>query len=109
MGQGRGREEAGRRRQSRRSAPPPQPPPLQVSLLLDDTPLTDWVELPPALAGLSYLALVAGAVRGGLDAVGIPVDAVVVRDALRGDAVTEIRLTPKGPPPPEAYPFKDDE
>lgn len=94
-----------RRRRGRRPAPHAR----QVSLLLDDTPLTDFVELPPSLSNLSYLALLAGAVRGGLDAVGIAVDAAIVRDSLRGDAVTEIRLTPKGPPAPEAYPFKDDD
>lgn len=80
-----------------------------LSIVIDDCPLADWVELPPSLSTLSYSALLAGAVRGGLDAVGIPVDAVLARDAARGDGVTEIRVTPRGAPPAEAYPFKDDD
>lgn len=80
-----------------------------LSVVIEDCPLADWVDLPPALAALSYQALLAGAVRGGLDAVGIPVDAAVVRCAARGDGVTEIRVTPRGAPPAEAYPFKDDD
>lgn len=40
-----------------------------VSLLLDESPLTDWVELPRELAGLKYQNLLAGAVRGGLEQV----------------------------------------
>ena len=80
-----------------------------LSLIIEDCPLADWVDLPPALAALSYQVLLAGAVRGGLDAVGIPVDAAIVRDAAGGDGVTEIRVTPRGAPPAEAYPFKDDD
>jgi hypothetical protein len=42
-----------------------------VSLLLDESPLTDWVELPRELRGLRYQNLLAGAVRGGLEQVGM--------------------------------------
>lgn len=80
-----------------------------LSIVIEDSPLADWVDLPPSLSTLSYSALLAGAVRGGLDAVGIPTDVVLTRDAARGDSVTEVRVTPRGAPPAESYPFKDDD
>jgi hypothetical protein len=78
------------------------------ALVLDDNPLADFVELPPALAGLRYSTLLAGAVRGALEAVGISVAAEVARDAAAGDPVTELRLR-LAAARPEAYPFKDDD
>ena len=109
------------------SAPPPPPPAGgggggqagaggggggdsgALSIVIEDSPLADWVDLPPSLATLSYSALLAGAVRGGLDAVGMPTEVVLTRDAARGDTVTEVRVTPRGAPPAERYPFKDDD
>ena len=79
------------------------------SLLLDESPLTDWVELPRELAGLRYQNLLAGAVRGGLEQVGMATRCEFVADALDGGDRTELRVTLLAPPGAEAYPFKDED
>jgi trafficking protein particle complex subunit 3 len=80
-----------------------------VSLLFDESPLTDWVELPRELAGLRYQNLLAGAVRGGLEQVGMATRCEFVADSLDGDDRTELRVTLLAPPGAEAYPFKDED
>lgn len=80
-----------------------------VSLLLDESPLTDWVELPRELGGLRYQNLLAGAVRGGLEQVGMATRCEFVADALAGDDRTELRVTLLAPPGAEAYPFRDED
>ena len=80
-----------------------------VSLLFDESPLTDWVELPRELAGLRYQNLLAGAVRGGLEQVGMATRCEFVADSLNGDDRTELRVTLLAPPGAEAYPFKDED
>lgn len=69
------------------------------SLMLEDTPLTELVELPPAesLGGqLAYLSLVAGAVRGALEMVNLRVEVTFAQDLLLplqgGDRVFEFRV-----------------
>lgn len=39
----------------------------------EDNPMAEWVELPDSLAGLEYTAMLAGAIKGGLQAVGLRV------------------------------------
>ncbi|TNY17130.1 transport protein particle complex subunit [Rhodotorula diobovata] len=75
-------------------APPAQPQPA-FSLVFDDNPLTDFVELPEeALAGgLVYAKVLEGVVRGALEMVQTSVEAKIVADSLRGDDRTELRVT----------------
>lgn len=88
------------------SSTDPRPPPcLQI---LEDNPLTDFVELPEQLSSLRYSNLLCGVIRGALEMVNLDVEAVFVKDMLRGDDVYEIRLRLLSSST-EAYPFKDDE
>lgn len=65
----------------------------QCSLVLEDNPLADLVELPEDCAGLSYCEALCGAVAGALEAVNVHVRCEWARDALRGDDAFEMRLT----------------
>ena len=76
--------------------------------LLEDNPLADWVELPAALAGLRYSALLCGVVRGALEMVNLDVECAWVRDVLAGDDANEMRLKLLSSAA-EAYPYKDDD
>ncbi|KAL6766806.1 BET3 [Auxenochlorella protothecoides x Auxenochlorella symbiontica] len=78
------------------------------SLILEDNPLTDFVELPEQLRGLSYSNILCGVIRGALEMVNIDAECSFVRDSLRGDDATELRLTFVAAAP-EAYPYKDDD
>ena len=61
---------------------------------LPDNPLSDFVELPPALAAdLRYSSLLPGVLRGSLEMLSMRVDAVFVKDVLNGDDGTEMRVT----------------
>lgn len=80
----------------------------ECSLILEDNPLTDFVELPEGLGGLRYSNLLCGVVRGALEMVSLEVEASFVKDMLRGDDVYEMRLKLLSSNA-EAYPFKDDE
>lgn len=52
------------------SATPPHPCPALPAQILEDNPLTDFVELPEALAQLKYSNLLCGVIRGALEMVG---------------------------------------
>eukprot|EP00753_Platysulcus_tardus_P019683 PLAT7424.1.p2 GENE.PLAT7424.1~~PLAT7424.1.p2 ORF type:complete len:188 (+),score=71.82 PLAT7424.1:34-597(+) len=62
------------------------------SILLGDSPLTDFVELPPSASKLTYCAVLGGIIRGALELINLRVECSFVRDLLRGDEVTEIRV-----------------
>ena len=63
------------------------------SLHLRENPLSDFVILPQKLVNtLWYTNVLCGVVRGALDMLNIKVKAYFVRDILRGDEVTEIRV-----------------
>mmetsp|Transcript_1379 Transcript_1379/g.4787 ORF Transcript_1379/g.4787 Transcript_1379/m.4787 type:complete len:182 (+) Transcript_1379:148-693(+) len=79
----------------------------ECSLLLDDNPLADYVELPPHLQGLCYCNILCGVIRGALEMVSLKVEASFGKDALRGDDVFEIKLKLLEEVP-EEYPFQDD-
>ncbi|OEH77050.1 trafficking protein particle complex subunit [Cyclospora cayetanensis] len=62
------------------------------SLILTENPLTDFVELPPALANLNYSNIICGVIRGALEQLRMRVSCYFVKDMLKGDDVYEIRL-----------------
>lgn len=80
----------------------------ECSLVLEDNPLAEFVELPDQLTNLRYSNLLCGVIRGALEMVNMTVECSFVRDALRGDDTTEMRLklVTAGA---EQYPFKDDD
>eukprot|EP00850_Spirogloea_muscicola_P002950 SM000011S19128 [mRNA] locus=s11:990576:991869:- [translate_table: standard] len=80
----------------------------ECSLILDDNPLVDFVELPETCQGLIYCNILCGVLRGALEMVSMRTEAKFVRDVLRGDEASEIRLTLLEQVP-EEYPYKDDE
>lgn len=79
----------------------------EVSLLLDDHPLADFVELPRTCEGLVYGQMLCGAIRGAMEQVNLRVEVRFVRDMLRGDDAYEIRLKLLEQTQ-EVYPYKDD-
>ncbi|GAA5966014.1 hypothetical protein JCM5350_007124 [Sporobolomyces pararoseus] len=74
------------------SATQPQP---SFSLIFDENPLTDFVELPQEAVegGLSYIKILEGVIRGALEMIQTSVEAKVVSDVLKGDEKTELRVT----------------
>lgn len=80
----------------------------ECTLVLDDNPLTDFVELPDACAKLSYCQLLCGVIRGALEMVNITVECTFVQDRLQGDDANHIRMrfiSQKA----ESFPYKDDD
>ncbi|TKA51554.1 hypothetical protein B0A53_05235 [Rhodotorula sp. CCFEE 5036] len=75
------------------AASPAQPQPA-FSLIFDENPLTDFVELPEEAVrgGLVYAKILEGVVRGAMEMASF-VDAKIVSDVLRGDEKTELRVT----------------
>jgi trafficking protein particle complex subunit 3 len=66
------------------------------SLIFNDNPLIDFVELPPTHQQLSYCNLLCGILVGALEMVQLQVNCYFVKDILRGDDMTELRVELKG-------------
>ncbi|XP_046583261.1 trafficking protein particle complex subunit 3-like [Haliotis rubra] len=64
----------------------------EFSLLIENNPLTDFVELPDGHNALHYSNLLSGVLKGSLEMVQMDVDVRFVQDQLKGDNITEIRL-----------------
>ena len=64
----------------------------EFSIILEQNPITDYVELPDNLGNLKYLNLLCGVIRGALEMVQIEVQVGFLQDTLRGDASTELRV-----------------
>lgn len=68
----------------------------QFSLLFDENPLADFVELPDdgrAQDELWFSNILCGVLRGALEMVQMSIEAHFVSDVLRGNDVTEMRVT----------------
>jgi len=64
----------------------------EFSLIIDNNPLTEYVELPDSLTSLKYSNIFAGVIRGALEMVQIEVSTWFVQDFLKGDSTTELRV-----------------
>lgn len=62
------------------------------SLLLEENPLTDFVELPEDAGGLHYSNILCGVIRGALEMVQLQVECTFVKDALKEGEQTELRV-----------------
>ncbi|KAL4554894.1 hypothetical protein LXL04_037503 [Taraxacum kok-saghyz] len=78
------------------------------SLILEDNPLVDFVELPDTCQGLYYCNILSGVVRGALEMVSMKTEITWIRDMLRGDDAFELQVKLLKQVP-EEYPYKDDE
>ncbi|KAK6132921.1 hypothetical protein DH2020_033305 [Rehmannia glutinosa] len=78
------------------------------SLILEDNPLVDFVELPDNCQGLYYCNILSGVIRGALEMVSMKTEVTWLRDMLRGDDVFELQVKLLKQVP-EEYPYKDDE
>ncbi|CAA0822273.1 Transport protein particle (TRAPP) component, partial [Striga hermonthica] len=63
------------------------------SLILEDNPLVDFVELPDTCQGLHYCNMLSGVVRGALEMVSMKTEVTWLRDMLRGDDVFELQTS----------------
>ena len=59
---------------------------------IEDNPLAEFVELPENLSELWYSNILVGILRGCLEMVHLQVEATFLRDVLRGDSTTEIKV-----------------
>jgi hypothetical protein len=66
------------------------------SLILTDNPLVEFVELPVQYQELQYCRLLCGVIMGALEMVQLNVQCTFVKDVLRGDEVSEMRVELKG-------------
>jgi hypothetical protein len=61
-------------------------------LILPETGLTDYVEIPDSFRTLRYLNIFCGVIKGGLEMLGYETLVTLDRDQLLGDETTEIKV-----------------
>eukprot|EP01089_Gocevia_fonbrunei_P020959 TRINITY_DN7940_c0_g1_i1.p1 TRINITY_DN7940_c0_g1~~TRINITY_DN7940_c0_g1_i1.p1 ORF type:complete len:139 (+),score=22.33 TRINITY_DN7940_c0_g1_i1:112-528(+) len=66
------------------------------SLVLEDNPLIEFVELPDEYKGLWYSNLLCGVIRGSLEMIQVKVTCKQTKCPLRGDEATELHVEYKG-------------
>lgn len=66
------------------------------SLMIQENPFTEFVELPPQYADIHYCNILVGVIQGALEMVQLNVACKFVKDMLKGDEVTELRMELKG-------------
>ena len=64
----------------------------EFSLIMTENPMTDYVEVREEFRELSYCNLICGVIRGALDMVKFKAEVKIVKDSLKGDEYTEIRV-----------------
>ncbi|XP_072018621.1 trafficking protein particle complex subunit 3-like [Amphiura filiformis] len=64
----------------------------EFSLVMEQNPLTDFVELPEEHGQLNFSNILCGVIRGSLETVQMDVNVRFVQDILKGDNQTEIRV-----------------
>eukprot|EP00735_Rhodelphis_limneticus_P014702 TRINITY_DN8777_c0_g1::TRINITY_DN8777_c0_g1_i1::g.23870::m.23870 TRINITY_DN8777_c0_g1::TRINITY_DN8777_c0_g1_i1::g.23870 ORF type:complete len:202 (+),score=46.75,sp/Q86K94/TPPC3_DICDI/57.14/6e-72,TRAPP/PF04051.11/3.8e-39,AAA_32/PF13654.1/0.088 TRINITY_DN8777_c0_g1_i1:38-607(+) len=64
----------------------------EFSLILEENPLADFVELPEKFSKLWFSNIYSGVIRGALEMVQMSVECKFVRDTVRGDDATELRV-----------------
>eukprot|EP00026_Physarum_polycephalum_P016531 Phypoly_transcript_17455.p1 GENE.Phypoly_transcript_17455~~Phypoly_transcript_17455.p1 ORF type:complete len:137 (+),score=19.86 Phypoly_transcript_17455:373-783(+) len=67
----------------------------EFSLILEDNPLIEFVELPEQYNKLWYSNILCGVIRGALEMVQLKVTCTFVKCVLRGDDTSEIRIVLK--------------
>ncbi|KAL4272115.1 hypothetical protein GQ457_13G018460 [Hibiscus cannabinus] len=78
------------------------------SIVLEENPLVDFVELLDTCQGLYYCNILSGVIRGALEMVVMKTEVTWLRDMLRGDDAYELQVKLLSQLP-EEYPYKDDE
>ncbi|KAF5728376.1 trafficking protein particle complex subunit 3-like [Tripterygium wilfordii] len=78
------------------------------SIVFEDNPLVEFVELPDTCQGLNYCNILSGIIRGALEMVSMKTEVTWTRDMLRGDDAFELQVK-LVKQIPEEYPYKDDE
>eukprot|EP01038_Epipyxis_sp_PR26KG_P006308 gene6308-8687_t len=66
------------------------------SLILLENPFIDFVELPAQYQDLQYCILLCGVLKGALEMVQLQIECKIVKDVLKGDDITELRVELKG-------------
>lgn len=66
--------------------------PKEFSLIVSENPMTEYVELREDYRELSYCNLICGVIRGCLHMLKFESRVFVLKDSLKGDDVTEIRV-----------------
>mmetsp|Transcript_7273 Transcript_7273/g.10203 ORF Transcript_7273/g.10203 Transcript_7273/m.10203 type:complete len:173 (+) Transcript_7273:102-620(+) len=62
------------------------------SLILQDNPLIEFVDLPQNYKDLNYSNVLCGVIRGALEMVQMKVETKFIKDLLKGDDTNEIRV-----------------
>ena len=64
----------------------------EFSIILEENPLTDFVEIPEQFANLQYCNIFCGIINGALEMVQHSVESSIIRSPLQGDDQLEIRV-----------------